>query len=284
MHVIGRDEFSQNIAEYMGLPYAGFLKKTFSDGEVFVKAPDFADSDALVVLRMDADVNSYLAEMLLLTKALRDSGKSVDLFIPYLPYARQDKSVAGESSVDHVIGMLADSAGRIVTVTSHCDRDKALVRNRVHNIDGFVPVIEHLKKYVTPGTLVVAPDEGVAKLAKTVAGVLKTDYSVLQKKRDSNGVETSGSIGREHNSVVIIDDMISTGGTMLAAVSIAKKSVAGRIKCACVHAVPTNNSRLGEIEADADIIATNTIQSPFSVISLERYASEGLSKILKPKK
>ena len=285
MIVLGSDDFSSRLSAALGFEYKEFERRIFSDKEVCPRIPSFSEKNILLVNRMKGDPNSCIIETYLMLKTLKRQGKNVFLFLPYFPYTRQETAYReGEPfSMEYIMEILS-GAESVFTVTSHYERDKKFIEGpvKVYNINGFLPLIGHLKNMQIENAVVVAPDKEIEPLTKLAASELSAGHITIEKKRDlSTGeVETRGSINAEGKNVVIIDDIVSTGTTMANAARLAREAGAKNIICACVHAILSDNAEKTILEIADEFIATNTLDSPVSDVKIENYAAKEISSML----
>ncbi|MBI4018218.1 MAG: ribose-phosphate diphosphokinase [Candidatus Aenigmarchaeota archaeon] len=289
MIVVGCDGFSRNVAKYLGESHAELERKVFDDGELCPRLPDIPGKDVLIVSRIWKDPNSFLVEALLMARTLKEEGKNVFVFAPYLPYTRQDKAFRkGEpASLKYILEMLAANVSGIFTVTSHHQRENETIKGpvTVHNINGFEPLVEFIKEMGLDDPVIVGPDARMDNIAKSAAEALGTENYVLSKERNlaTGEVRTQGGMEAQGRSVVIIDDIVGSGRSMLNAATIAKRSGASRIICACVHPVfslLSKDSWKLLLNVADEIVATNTIESEFSRVKVEKYAAGKISVAL----
>ncbi|RLI97228.1 MAG: hypothetical protein DRO99_03310 [Candidatus Aenigmatarchaeota archaeon] len=283
MDVIGSDPFSKALAERLEARHVPIERRRFPDGEVCPRITGKLSDNVLIAERMSLplDPNTYLAEILLTVKNLKYMKVgNISLVMPYFIYSRQDRTFRpGEPfSAKHVLDMLADAGvSRFFTVSSHMERFKGMLTAPMpaHNIDGYSIIGEHLRGLGLRNPVVMGPDMSVNMAVQKVASMLDCRSCCVSKHRDidtgrlsSSGVdvELSGS------DVVIVDDIISSGKTMLNAVRSAKSCGCGRIVLAAVHAV--NGSGIESLRKHAwRIFSTDTVNSPISEVSvIERLA------------
>lgn len=280
MDVIGSDGFSGMLAKALDARHIKLEKRVFPDGEVCPRLMERTGSDVILAERMSLPLhpNRYMAEVLLTLKSLKMSKTgTVSLVMPYFIYSRQDRSFRpGEPfSAKHVLELLADSgASRFFTVSSHMERFKPMLTAPAqmpsHNIDGYSILGGHIKGLGLNQPVVIGPDMGVNMAARRVAAILGTESVSMEKKRDPG----TGSISAKAicadfrgRDVVIVDDIISSGSTMLNAIKNAEKCGCERAVAAAVHAV--QQAGLDMLKKYAwKVIATDTIDTPVSEISV----------------
>lgn len=278
-------DFCLALNQHLGMDLIEMERRVFPDGEVnprIVEAP----SSVLLVNMLSSfafDPNRYIMEYIFSIKNLLEHGtERILLVLPYLPYSRQDAVFRmGESFTSKFLLETFRDLGieDIFSVTFHLHRQKDvnLVEGiRLHNISGIKPLAEHLRRSGLSHPLCLAPDEEAEKWAQEVAETLDGDVAVLKKRRDVNTgeIHTLGEIpsGRD---VIIVDDMISTGSTMLRALAICREFDARRIVISAVHGIFSR-----PIDWQADVITTNTIENPYAAVDITPYLAESLREFL----
>lgn len=255
------------------------IAKHFPDGENYIRIPPEAFAKNVTLIhRCYPEQDSSLVQLFLILKTLREGGaSSIRAVVPYLPYARQDKLfLKGEALSSKVICELIKNSGCDELITFDCHFLKMEGRFiygglNIRNISLSQAILSYLKKKLH-NPKIISPDEGAAYF---LAG--ETDKGVMKKSRGaySEGksiyrkpeVEVGFNVrGRD---VVIVDDMISTGSTMLKALEACKKLGAKSISCGASHGLFLNDSLKRLKRAGAkEVIASNSINSPASKINI----------------
>jgi ribose-phosphate pyrophosphokinase len=262
--------------------------KRFPDGEKYVRIEgDLNGVDAVVLQSMYLNPDEYLMEYFLMVEALKDSGaKTVTGVIPYFAYARQDKRFnPGEAMSLKTVSKLIETVGtdQLFTVDMHLHRVDDM--GKIFNIPAknltAIPAIAHYIGENLPleKPLIIGPDEEAEQWARTAAIHLETDYDVLEKKRlSSTEVEiTTRELEVKNRDVAIIDDIISTGGTIAKTIEALKKQGAKKIVAACTHPILVDNALKKIYTAGAyDVIGTTTIPSPISVVEIANTLAHAL--------
>lgn len=271
--------FGLKLARQLGAEYVCVETRKFPDGEIYVRVEKEPRGEAAVLVQsMYRAPNDYLVEYLFLSKTLKELGaREVVGVIPYFPYARQDaRFKPGEAVSLTIVLELLEKMGtdRVVTVDMHLHRVQDVqVLTRVPFVN--LSVMEEIGKYfkgkVGGNVVVVGPDEEAEQWAKTVAKILGAPYTVLEKTRLGDTqveVRAEGEVSLEERDVLIVDDIISTGGTIEAAVRRVKERGARKVYVACAHAILAQNAEYRVFhEGVEELVASDTVPSPYSVIS-----------------
>jgi ribose-phosphate pyrophosphokinase len=279
MLVIGpRDGFSEKLAENLKADFIELNRRIFPDNEVcprILLEKDIAGKHVVLVNRMQrpVDPNRYLVEFLLTIKNLRTLGiEKIDVVIPYFVYARQDKIFRkGEPlSAEYVLKLLKDAgASRFFSVSIHFNQEEGGFDAPLpaFNISGIASVANYLKLLNLDNPVIIGPDKKSGLFAREISGILGCESSYLEKKRDldTGKAETETKLDATGRDVVIVDDIASSGGTLVNAIE--NLSNPNKIICAVVHPVLTGEC-LEKVSAKSDFIACNTIESPISKISV----------------
>lgn len=253
--------------------------KRFPDKECYVRIMDDLDNENVVLIQ-NAYPDENIVEFFLLADAIREfKVKKLTAVIPYFGYARQDKKFnPGEPiSVRALIKRLQIGIDKIITVDIHDENVLKWFDISNINISGMLAIGEYLKK-LNPD-IVIAPDDGALQKAKNVADIVGCSYDYLDKKRiDAEHVEMkTKNIDVKNKNVAIVDDIISTGGTIITAAKNLKKQGAKSVYACCTHGLFAGNS-LPKLQSVCDkIVSTDTIENPASIVSV---ASE-IEKIIK---
>ena len=225
-------------------------------------------------------VNSRaLIQLLLLIDVCSESENS--LVIPYMGYARQDRQFTdGEPlSARAIAAALTRGISRVITVNIHDERVLAHFRLPAVNVSLGHDIGRELNKSLHD-PFIVAPDDGARYFAEQVALAEKWDFDNLDKTRLSGDTVTieSKHLDVKGREVVIVDDIISTGGTIATAASLMYREGATTIHAACVHGVFTGGAYTHLKSAGIrDITCSDTIERAFSSIS----AAEVIAKAVR---
>ncbi|RLE66936.1 MAG: ribose-phosphate diphosphokinase [Thermoprotei archaeon] len=267
--------------------------RRFPDGEIYVRLlGEVEGEDVVLVQSMGKNPNELLVEFLLLADTLKDlKARKVIAVVPYFPYARQDaRFKPGEAFSLKTVVKLVEDVGidAMITVDMHLHRIES--PSKIFNIPAFnltaMPLLAEyaLKTLNLEEPIVVGPDEEAEQWAKTAAESIGSGYLVLSKVRlDDYKVEISSpQLNRvKGRNVLIVDDIISTGGTMSKAVKQVSEAGAKRIVAACTHPLLVGDSVYNILKAGAEcVIGSDTVQSHVSYVSVAPIIANKLKEIL----
>ncbi|NIP33268.1 ribose-phosphate pyrophosphokinase [Candidatus Saccharibacteria bacterium] len=227
-----------------------FFEKVFNNGEYYVKLNQEVKGKKAVIFSVVTEPKDQVMKILFLINALKSNkATKIILVIPYYPYSRQDRvHEPGEPISAELMAGLFHGAGanKIVTLDIHNRRGLGKFKKYLLNIDTTELISENLKKAIDSSWVVVAPDAGAKKRASSVAKHLKIKkVAFLKKTRPKPGqakiLEISGDSVKDEK-VIIIDDMIDTGGTLIKAANFLRERGAKQVMAACTHGIFSQNA------------------------------------------
>jgi len=255
------------IADRLGVQVADVRFSRFPDGEEYLRVDE--PDDEMVVVGSFSDARS-LVQLLLVLDACSES--DVALVIPYMGYARQDRRfIPGEPvSARAVARTVSDRADRVFTVNIHTEEILHHFLAPAANLSMAEALGGYLADKDPDDPLILAPDAGAAAFAARVAAVGGWDTDHLEKTRLS-GSEVRMEprhLEADGREVVMVDDIIATGGTIATAAGMLRDQGASSIRALCVHAVLAAGaySRL-TAAGIGSIVATDTIERACSRIT-----------------
>ncbi|MDD3398420.1 MAG: ribose-phosphate diphosphokinase [Candidatus Methanomethylophilaceae archaeon] len=272
-------DLAKELAQKLGCKYVQAASTRFPDGECYTRIEDGElDDDVIIVQNTYPDEN--IVEMFLLQDAVdRLGAKSISLVIPYYGYSRQDRIFKpGEPESAKVMAkrleLLCD---RVLTIDIHKEDVLRWFNCPAKDVKAARAIADYFQDRDID--LVLAPDIGAAGRAKEVADYMGVPYDHLEKVRLSG---TDVRIAPAHvdcqgKNVLIVDDIIATGGTILAATEQLKLQGAKGVSVACTHGVFTKNAleRLTGSNIDA-LLTCNTLENEVSNISVAKIVADAL--------
>ncbi|MBS0605203.1 MAG: ribose-phosphate pyrophosphokinase [Verrucomicrobia bacterium] len=266
-------ELAQQIASCLGKPLGKALIEKFPDGEIGVQVLESVRGrDVFIVQSTARHPNFYLMELLILVDAFkRASARSIVAVIPYFGYARQDRrGKAREPITAKLVADLLQKAGvtRVLTMDLHTEQIQGFFDIPVDNLYARPLIVETLSRHKLEGTVVVTPDIGSIKLARAYAEALKVDLAIVDKRRvNAKQVEMAALIGDvKGKDVLLVDDMCSTGGTLITAARVCKQAGARRLLAAVTHGLFVGKGLLEDSGIEL-IVMSNTVPSPETIDS-----------------
>lgn len=264
-------QLALEIAEAVNLPLSNCEVLHFADGEINVSINETVRGcDVFVVQPTSAPANDHLMELLIMCDALkRASCKSISLVIPYYGYARQDRKARSRQPISaKLVADLIQTAGadRVITLDLHAAQIQGFFNIPIDNFMGLPVLSNYFLDKKLDNVCVVSPDHGGVTRARAFAQVLEAPIAIIDKRRpEPNKAEVMNIIGSvEGKTCIIVDDMIDTAGTLVAASNALINSGAAAVYACATHGVLSgpaieriNNSSITEV------VVTNTIaQSP----------------------
>ena len=279
-------QIAKNLAVKMNASYVESSLRVFADGESKINAKLGRVRGKIVVVQsMYPPVDTHLLHAAMLIAKAKESASEVTAVIPYMGYARQDKKfLQGEIVTIKVIADILHSAGagKIITVDIHSkDALKKLGRGAV-NVSAIPALATRVKKMHLKNPLVVSPDFGGKKRAMEFAKNLGVECKSLSKKRDRVTGKVS-IITSEFNSVsdrnvILVDDMISTGSSIVKASKFLRGKGCKNILVACTHALLVDDAEKKIKRAGVSkIISANTIPRSKSTVDVSEAIAQAIS-------
>ncbi|RCX18423.1 ribose-phosphate pyrophosphokinase [Anaerobacterium chartisolvens] len=263
---------AEEIAEKIGLPVGMATVGKFSDGEVQVNIGEVVrGSDVFIIQSTCCPVNDNLIELLVMIDALkRASAGRITAVMPYFGYARQDRKAKARDPISaKLIANLITVAGadRVLTMDLHAPQLQGFFDIPLDHLVGMPLLAEYFKqKFKTfDDVVVVSPDVGSVTRSRKVAERLETPLAIIDKRRPkANVCEIMNIIGDvKDKRVILVDDLIDTGGTIVNAVNALSEIGAKEIYACCTHGV-LSGPALDRIEGSPmkELITLNTIPLP----------------------
>ena len=259
---------ASEIADYLELPVGNASVSHFSDGEINVAIDESVRGvDVFVVQPTCSPGNENLMELLVMIDAFRRASASrINAVIPYYGYARQDrKSRARDPITAKLVANLIVEAGaqRVVAVDLHATQIQGFFDIPVDHLPGVPTIAEYLKgKEFSQDAVVLSPDVGGVTRARDLAAKLEVPLAIIDKRRPAPNIsEVMNVIGDvEGKSVIIVDDIIDTAGTICSAAEVMIDKGATAVYACCTHPVFSGPAmeRLAKAPLK-EIIVTNTI-------------------------
>tara|TARA_Y100000588_G_scaffold390599_1_gene496546 strand:- start:73 stop:1002 length:930 start_codon:yes stop_codon:yes gene_type:complete len=298
-------EIAQSLAPLLGMEHIAMESRRFPDGEAYVRVPlesiDSVRSEE-VVLVSNTFPDSGIMQTILLLGAIRDVrkgelsnlkgeaqgdaddvGPGVFLAIPYYGYARQDKrfSVGESVSAKVVAEIVADFCDGVAILDLHAPEVLEGMELPVRFVSSMPEIADSLQRDVAPD-FILSPDKGAISRASEVAGLIGCDFSYLEKTRiDAHTIEhTPKDLDVSGKVVAIVDDMISTGGTICRASDALRRQGAKEVHAACTHGLFTGGA-LSRLANHVDgVYTTDSLANPRASVSAAPALARGLKELM----
>lgn len=266
-----------------GIPLADVSYTQFPDGELLITTSFDASTAVVVGATVSSDAH---IELLLAQDAARQSGADrVITVLPYMGYARQDAAFEPGQPISARAIATAISAGtdHVLIVNPHTDAVCDFFDVPADSIDAASRLAAPLPDGLSDPVF-LAPDEGAIGLGRTVRdayGTGTTDYFTKTRLSSAEVETTPSDTDVSDRDVVIVDDIIATGGTMSEAISVLTARGAGRIYATCVHPVLADNARIRLAKSGVTAVyGTDTVDCAVSTISVAPVIADALDELL----
>lgn len=267
---------------------ANFVKsqvRVFADGESKITlSGEISKKKSIVVQSIYPPVDTNLIQALSLISKAKETSSEVIAIIPYMGYARQDREfLPGEIVTMKVLGKLFKGAGasKIIAVDIHSIIGFKHFSIKTKNVSAIPELVQYFKKSSLNNPLVVSPDQGGKERAKEFAKELGSEFIALEKKRDRKTgkvqIKTKNLDEVANRDLILIDDMISTGGSIVKATQFLKKQKCKKVYVACTHALLMNDAEKRIRKAGVTkIISTNTIPGKTSIVDISNIIAKAI--------
>ncbi len=282
---------AEKIAQSYGKPLGEITLQRFSDGEM---SPFFGESvrgcDVFLIQSTFPPADNFMELLMMIDAAKRASASSVTIVVPYFGYARQDRKDKPRVAIAaKLMANLLSAAGadRIMTCDLHADQIQGFFDIPVDHMDGASIFVPYLKSLNLGNMLMASPDVGGVKRARTYAKYFNAEMVVCDKQRKrANEVASMQLIGDvEGKDVILVDDLIDTGGTMCKAANLIIEKGATSVRAVCTHAVLSGNAYENiENSVLEELVVTDSIPlrqeiSKIKVLTLSDLFAKAIRKI-----
>lgn len=258
-------KLAEEVASHFGAQVGKADVHRFPDGEIGVQINEnVRGRDIFLMQSIVRDPNFYLMELLIMIDAFkRASVRSLVAVIPYYGYARQDRKDKGRVPITaKLVADLLEKAGvtRVLTMDLHTDQIQGFFDIPLDNLYARPVLAEAVRKKGFENGVVVAPDVGGIRMARQYAEELGADLATVDKRRiSSEKVEANALIGDvKDRDVLLVDDMCSTGGTIVAAAAVCKAAGAKKVYACVTHGLFIGDKVQQAEDIDA-FFATDTV-------------------------
>ena len=277
-------DLGKRIARRLKAPYVEAKTRVFPDGEskiTFGHIPK--NSIVLVVQSTYPPVDTNLLQALSIISQVRKVSSKIYAIIPYMGYARQDRQfLSGEVVTMSIVAKMIQAAGakKIVAVDIHSKTALNHFKIPKENVSAIPELAKYFKKMKLKNALVVSPDMGGSLRAKKFASLLNIGFIALKKSRNRNTGKVliqSSKVDVRGKDLILVDDIISTGGSIIKAAQFLKRQKCKRVFVACTHGLFVEDAEKKIKKAGvSQIISTNTIPRGTSKVDVSGVITESI--------
>jgi len=280
-------QLGEKIAALLDAEAIPLVFKNYPDGESYVRLEgNVKNEETVIVQTTSPPQDARLLQLAFIADAAKRQGaKKITAVVPYLAYARQDKVfLQGEAVSIETIAKMLKAAGidSLITVNVHQAKVLDKFPFPAKTVSAISPLAEHFKQRGFSGAFALAPDSGALWLVEEAKNVLGGECGYLEKHRD----RYTGQVTTEKKSlnvkgtiVIIFDDIISTGGTIVLAAKIMRELGASNVYAACVHPLLIGDAEKKIMEAGVkEIVGTDSVPSHVSKVSIAPLIADALTK------
>jgi ribose-phosphate pyrophosphokinase len=262
-------DLAQSIAEHLGVELGAVQLETFKNGETYCRYEEsIRGSDVFIVQTGSIPVDRNLMELMFMIQAAKlASAKRITAVVPLYPYARQDRKAKPREPISaRLVADMLQLAGadRLLTMDLHAGQIQGFFTVPVDHMTALPLFARHFKDLglTGPDIVSVAPDEGRAKMAVRFAEMIEADFAIMHKTRPAHDqVEVTEITGRVRGKTAIVgDDVIMTGGTLIANVEALREQGVAAVWVYATHGVFCDNALSKFHDAPIDgIVVTDTV-------------------------
>src|SRR6266581_4528258 len=239
-------ELAQRIVEQLGVELGAVTLETFANGETYCRYDESIRGSDLFIVQTECEpIDRHLMELFLMIQAAKlGSAKRITAVMPLFPYARQDRKAKPREPIS--ARFIADAlqlagADRILTMDLHAGQIQGFFTIPVDHMTALPLFARHFRDLGLhgDGVVSVAPDAGRAKVAVRFAEMIEADFAIMNKTRPAHDVAAVTEItGRVRDKIALVgDDMITTGGTLLAGAGALKEQGATDVFVFATHGI-----------------------------------------------
>ena len=280
-------ELGQKIAELLKTKVVPVEFKRFPDGESYIRFDGKIETeDVIIVQTTSPPQNENLLQLFLMADNAKDmKARIITAVVPYLAYPRQDKRFrSGEAFSIKTIVTLLEACGvhRIITVNVHNPKVLRAFKIRFDDLSAISLLAEYFKDQGFDGAFSLSLGKKARAVAAEANNVLNGGYGYIETRRD----RLTGKVTVERKTlpvkgkdVIIFDDIISSGGTMIKAIEWVREQGAKSVYAACVHPLLVGDAKDKIMKSGADgIVGTNCVPSTVSLVSVAPLIAKALAK------
>lgn len=283
------EQLASNIAKRLNIRIINPEVRIFADGESKIKIESVENKQCIIIQSLYPPIDRHILQLLMMIqKCRKDKALKTIVVIPYMAYARQDKAfLEGEVISISILAEIIEYFGvsRVITIDIHSESSLSYFGNIIKNISAIPILAEYaLQNIFLNNVIIISPDFGGLKRAQKFGEIIQSEVTFLKKTRDRLtgmvSIEDVLDFKVKDKDVILVDDMISTGNSIIKACEVLRKNRAESIFVICSHALLLDKALDKIIRAGAtEIISTNSIPNSCSKVDLSKIISEVISEI-----
>ena len=283
-------ELAERVAQLLGIELGGVELSEFAGGEIYARYTESVrGADCFVIQSHSNPINYHIMQQMIMLDALeRASAKRITAVVPFFGYARQDKkSMPREPITARLMGdlLLAAGADRIVSVDLHSGQIQGFTRKPFDSLTALPVFLEYITETLEGPLVMVSPDTGRVRVASRYARNLDADVAFIHKRRrvdvhhEVAALQVVGDVAGRH--AVIVDDMIDTAGTVVAAAELLQEAGALSVRALATHGVLSDPAadRIKNAPFE-EVVITDTLPVPAAAADLPNLRVLSIAPIL----
>ncbi|MGD0405431.1 MAG: ribose-phosphate pyrophosphokinase [Candidatus Bathyarchaeia archaeon] len=279
-------ELAEKVSALTGYQNIPVASKVFPDGESYVRLEGNVQGESVAIIQTTCPPmqDGRVFQLAFMADAAKRGGAvKVTAVVPYLAYARQDKMfLAGEGISVETVARMLKVAGidELLTVNIHSEHALKQFPFPAKTVSAIPLLAQYFVQRGFRGAFALSPDKGAMYIAKQAQMVLGGEAGHLDKQRDrytGQTKHTAEGLNVKGQSVIIFDDIISTGSTIVGAAKILREQGAKHVFCACVHGLLIGDAEKRILDASVEeIVGTDSVPGSVSKVSLAPLISQEL--------